>query len=86
MSNHFSMGAINKITNKYEYPRIANKINKYKCPSCEKDVIFKILKLFFTRMKKQRSRFCYSTRLEIQLKNKYRVIDFSNFFESVSSD
>ena len=41
MSNHFSMGAINKITNKYEYPRIANKINKYKCPSCEKDVIFK---------------------------------------------
>jgi hypothetical protein len=41
MSNHFSMGAINKITNKYEYPKIANKINKYKCPSCEKDVIFR---------------------------------------------
>ena len=30
MSNHFSMGAINKTTNKYEYPKIANKINKYK--------------------------------------------------------
>jgi hypothetical protein len=41
MYNHFSMGAINKITNKYEYPKIANKINKYKCPSCEKDVIFR---------------------------------------------
>jgi len=40
MSNHFSMGAINKTTNKYEYPKIANKINKYKCPFCEKDVIF----------------------------------------------
>lgn len=41
MSYHFSMGAINKNTNNYEYPKIANKENKYKCPSCEKDVIFK---------------------------------------------
>ena len=41
MSNHFYMGAINKITNNYEYPRIATKQNKYKCPCCEKDVIFK---------------------------------------------
>ena len=42
MSNHFSMGAINKTTNKYEYPKIATKgKNKYKCPCCEKDVIFK---------------------------------------------
>jgi hypothetical protein len=41
MSNHFSMGAINKTTNKYEYPKIANKNNKYKCPFCEKDVIFR---------------------------------------------
>lgn len=42
MSNHFSMGAINKITNKYEYPKIATKgKNKYKCPFCEKDVIFR---------------------------------------------
>lgn len=37
MSNHFSMGAINKTTNEYEYPKIANKINKYKCPSCDKN-------------------------------------------------
>jgi hypothetical protein len=35
------MGAINKTTNQYEHPKIANKINKYKCPSCEKDVIFR---------------------------------------------
>jgi hypothetical protein len=41
MSNHFCMGAINKTTNKYEYPKIANRINKYKCPFCEKDVIFR---------------------------------------------
>ena len=41
MSNHFSMGAINKLTNNYEYPKIANKSNKYKCPFCEKDVIFR---------------------------------------------
>ena len=41
MSNHFSMGAINKTTTNYEYPKIANKINKYKCPFCDKDVIFR---------------------------------------------
>ena len=32
---------VNKTTNKYEYPEIANKIDKYKCPFCEKDVIFR---------------------------------------------
>ena len=41
MISHFSMGAINKTTNNYEYPKIANKSNKYKCPFCERDVIFK---------------------------------------------
>ena len=42
MSYHFSMGAINNITNNYEYPKIATKgKNKYKCPCCEKNVIFK---------------------------------------------
>jgi competence CoiA-like predicted nuclease len=41
MSYHFSMGAINKLTNNYEHPKIANKKYKYICPSCEKDVIFK---------------------------------------------
>ena len=28
------LGAINTKTNEYEYPRIANKENKYKCPDC----------------------------------------------------
>ena len=41
MSYHFSMGAINKSTNNYEYPKIADKKNCYKCPSCECDVIFR---------------------------------------------
>jgi hypothetical protein len=35
------MGAINKITNEYEYPRIADKNNKYICPDCKKDVILR---------------------------------------------
>jgi len=38
---HILMGAINKLTNNYEYPRIAEKTNKYICPDCEKDVILK---------------------------------------------
>jgi hypothetical protein len=41
MSNHFYMGALNTSTNNYEYPIMANKINKYKCPDCLKNVIFK---------------------------------------------
>jgi hypothetical protein len=41
MSNHFSMGAINKETLKYEYPRMASKNNIYKCPSCDNAVIFR---------------------------------------------
>ncbi len=40
MSHHFSMGAINKLTNEYEYPKIAEKGNKYMCPECKKDVNF----------------------------------------------
>lgn len=38
--SHFSMGAINKLTNEYEYPRIAEKGKKYMCPECKKDVNF----------------------------------------------
>lgn len=41
MPSHFSMGALNKQTNEYEYPAIANKSNCYKCPECDNDVIFK---------------------------------------------
>lgn len=39
--SHFNLGAINKNTLDYEIPLLAKKENKYKCPSCEKDVIFK---------------------------------------------
>lgn len=35
------MGAINKITNQYEYPSIAVKTNSYICPDCNKDVILR---------------------------------------------
>jgi len=41
MSEHFYMGAINQATNMYEHSKIADKQNKYKCPSCEQDVIFR---------------------------------------------
>lgn len=40
MAHHFSMGAINKLTNEYEYPKIAQKGKKYICPECKKDVNF----------------------------------------------
>jgi competence CoiA-like predicted nuclease len=41
MSFHFPMGAINKNTNNYEYPKIADKNNKYICPCCNKNVILR---------------------------------------------
>jgi len=41
MSTHFSMGAINTMSQLYEYPLIASKLNKYKCPDCDRSVIFK---------------------------------------------
>jgi len=33
------LGAINKITGEYVYPKIANKKDKYICPECNKDLI-----------------------------------------------
>lgn len=36
-----SLGGINKKTNKYEYPRIAIKTNKYMCPDCSKGLILR---------------------------------------------
>ena len=39
MSQLLSLGAINKLTGKYIYPKIANKIDKYICPECNKDLI-----------------------------------------------
>jgi len=41
MSNHLFMGAINKLSNERDNPKFADKKNQYKCPSCERDVIFK---------------------------------------------
>jgi hypothetical protein len=41
MSSHLFMGAINKVSNERENPKFADKKNNYKCPSCERDVIFK---------------------------------------------
>ena len=38
--NILAMGAINKITGEYVYPKIANKNDKYACQDCGKDVIF----------------------------------------------
>jgi len=70
MSNHFSMGAINKTTNKYEYPKIANKTNKYKCPSCEKGVIFrngKIKRPHFAHHKSDNPCYYYDKPCETQI-------------------
>jgi hypothetical protein len=39
MSQLLSLGAINKLTGEYVYPKIANKIDKYFCPECGKDLI-----------------------------------------------
>jgi len=41
MTTHLLMGALNKTTKLYEYPKIASKENKYICPDCEKDVILR---------------------------------------------
>lgn len=70
MFNHFSMGAINKITNRYEYPKIANKSNKYKCPFCEKNVIFrngKIKKPHFAHYKSDNPCSYYTSPNESQI-------------------
>jgi hypothetical protein len=34
------LGAINKNTGEYVYPKIANKKDEYSCPDCDKDLIF----------------------------------------------
>lgn len=39
MKHILSLGAINKSTNEYVYPKIANKKDKYICPECNKDLI-----------------------------------------------
>ena len=39
MTQLLSLGAINKLTGKYVYPKIANKKDNYVCPECNKDLI-----------------------------------------------
>ena len=36
MSHTLSIGAINKLTGDYVYPKIANKKDEYICPECNK--------------------------------------------------
>ena len=70
MSTHFSMGAINKDTSNYEYPKIASKKNKYKCPSCDKDVIFrngKIKAPHYAHKKSESQCFYYDKPTETQI-------------------
>jgi hypothetical protein len=70
MAYHFSMGAINKDTNNYEYPKIANKKYKYSCPCCEKDVIFKkgtIKQPYFAHYKTDNPCYYYDKPSETQI-------------------
>jgi hypothetical protein len=39
MNSLMSLGAINKLTGEYVYPKIANKKDEYSCPECNKDLI-----------------------------------------------
>jgi len=39
MPNILSLGAINKLTGEYVYPKLANKKDNYICPECNKDLI-----------------------------------------------
>lgn len=39
MSQLLSLGAINKLTGEYVYPKISNKKDEYICPECNKDLI-----------------------------------------------
>ncbi len=70
MSHHFSMGAINKQTLHYEYPKIASKANKYKCPSCDQDVILrkgKIKKSHYAHKKSENPCYYYDRPSESQI-------------------
>lgn len=70
MSHHFSMGAMNKQTLQYEYPKIASKENKYKCPSCDQDVILrkgKIKKSHYAHKKSENPCYYYDRPSESQI-------------------
>jgi len=70
MSHHFSMGAMNKQTLQYEYPKIASKDNKYKCPSCDQDVILrkgKVKKSHYAHKKSENPCYYYDRPSESQI-------------------
>jgi hypothetical protein len=70
MTQHFLMGAINKLTNEYEYPRIAKKENKYICPECKKDVNFckgKIKQPYFAHKRSEIHCYYYDKPSESQI-------------------
>jgi hypothetical protein len=70
MAQHFFMGAMNKTTNTYEYPTIADKKNKYECPECKKDVIFKkgtIIRPYFAHKKSNSPCYYYDKPNEAQI-------------------
>jgi len=84
MSNHFFMGALNKITKNYEYPKIADKKNKYTCPSCEKDVIFrngKIKRPHFAHKKSENPCSYYDKPCETQIHKDAKLL-FKTLFDN----
>jgi hypothetical protein len=72
------MGAINKLTNNYEHPQSAIKgKNKYICPSCEKDVIFrngKIKKPHFSHYKSETPCGYYDKPSETQIHKEAKLL------------
>lgn len=71
MTTFTSLGAINKLTGDYVYPRIANKEDPYICPDCSKDLIFckGAIRTPYFRHKKETGNPCvrYSTPSESQV-------------------
>lgn len=71
MTTFTSLGAINKLTGDYVYPRIANKKDTYSCPDCSKDLVFcqGTVRTPYFRHKKEGNNPCvrYSTPSESQV-------------------
>lgn len=70
MKKHFSMGAINKTSNNYEYPKIADKKNIYECPTCKNNVIFRkgpIMPPHFAHYKSNNPCYYYNKPTETQI-------------------
>ncbi len=70
-NKHLSIGALNAITREYVYPKIANKMDKYSCPECNKSLILckGKIKLPYFRHKAEKTNPCnyYSSPTESQI-------------------